>query len=41
MSRVKGKKTTKGLPWIGKLTVAYAKTYPSSAEMSVTGANGA
>ena len=41
MSRVNGKKTTKGLPWVGKLTVAYAKTYPSSAEMSVTGANGA
>lgn len=40
-SSINGKKTTKGLPWIGKLTVAYAKTYPSSAEMSVTGANGA
>lgn len=42
-SRVKGKKKNaeRGLPWIGKLTVAYAETYPSSAEMSVTGANGA
>lgn len=41
-STVKGKKVQNPtLPWIGKLTVAYAKTYPSSAEMSVTGANGA
>lgn len=41
-SVVKGKKVQNPtLPWIGKLTIAYAKTYPSSAEMSVTGANGA
>lgn len=41
-STVKGKKVQNPtLPWIGKLTIAYAKTYPSSAEMSVTGANGA
>lgn len=42
-ARVKGKKKNagRGLPWVGKLTVAYAEIYPSSAEMSVTGANGA
>ena len=29
------------LPWIGKMAVAYAETYPSGSEMSVTGADGA
>ena len=29
------------LPWIGKIAVAYAETYPSGSEMSVTGADGA
>lgn len=37
---INGLKSTE-LPWIGKLTVAYAEVYPSAAEMSVTGANGA